>query len=123
MTTPSEQLRTAAEALRTMAGDATAAKGEWSVDYIPEQAVPNAHIIDRWFVMDRFNSGDKTGPYATCEYRPTAEYIALMDPTTALLLADWLEATAMEWPRISKHDVPMPKKALALAEYVNGRKA
>ena len=119
MTTPSEQLRRAAETLRTSAGDATAAKGEWSMDYyiLDEQAVPDTHIIDRWFVMDRFDSGDKTGPYATCEYGPTAAFIALMDPTLALLLADWLEAEA----ELADWEYEPAASALALAEHINGR--
>lgn len=89
-----DRLREAAALLRTRADAATAATGEWCVSYIPEQAVPNAHIIDRWFVMDRFESGQETGPYATCEYEPAAHFIALMSPPVALALADWLDHEA-----------------------------
>lgn len=109
MTTPSEQLRTAAETLRTMATEAT--PGPWE----PSHDKPSPHRPPDTY--------DVWGPDIYGLPYDDAAFIALMDPTTALLLADWLEATAMEWPRISKRDVPMPKKALALAEYVNGRKA
>jgi hypothetical protein len=86
-----DRLREAAALLRTRADAATAATGEWCVSYIPEQAVPNAHIIDRWFVMDRFESGQETGPYATCEYEPAAHFIAMMSPPVARALADLLD--------------------------------
>ena len=89
-----DRLREAAALLRTRADAATAATGEWCVSYIPEQAVPNAHIIDRWFVMDRFESGQETGPYATCEYEPAAHFIAMMAPPVALAVADWLDSEA-----------------------------
>ena len=117
MTTPSEQLRTAAETLRTMAEAAT--PGPW---------VQDGDRPDIVMKPDRPGFGwDGT---AITSVQPDefgltepgdAALIALMDPTLALMLAIWLEATAMEWPRISKRDVPMPKKALALAEHINGR--
>lgn len=89
-----ERLREAATLLRERAEGATAATGAWSVSYIPEQAVPEAHIIDRWFIMDRFESGQETGPYATCEYEPAAAYIATMSPLAGLALADLLDEHA-----------------------------
>ena len=119
-----DRLRAAADLLRSRAEAATAATGEWSVSFIPEQAVPDAHIIDRWFIMDRFESGQETGPYATCEYEPAADYIAMMSPPVALALAEWLDATTTYLqPGLSIEDDLCLKHALELADAIFGPSA
>lgn len=91
-----EILRRAAALMRERAEAAT--PGPWSGNYVPESAVANQHIIERWFVMGCFdgNPRNPTGPAAMCEYEPDAAHIASWHPVVALAVAEWLEATAAE---------------------------
>lgn len=46
--------------------------------------------------------------------------IGFHDPTTALLVADWLDSEATNWAGTVCED-QLPPQALALAEHINGR--
>ena len=87
-----DMLRRAAALMRERATDAT--EGRWSNEHVCGDAVPNSHIVDRWFVMGHFESGSPTGPVSTSEYQPDADHIASWHPDVALAVADWLDVTA-----------------------------
>lgn len=110
--TPSEQLRQAVETLRTMAQAAT--PGPWMQDSDRPDIVMKP---DRpGFGWD----GTAITSVQPDEFGLTepddAAFIALMDPTLALMLADWLDSAAYEAELVGAD-----RFALALAEHINGR--
>jgi hypothetical protein len=116
--TPAEELRTAAATLREHATDAT--KGPWwSEDTSPAQWGDNpdakvacadgtlAVLCPEW-----------NGPF-------NAAWIALMDPTVGIALADWLDAVAAEMTAVdgteyAYEEYPSWIAALAVARAING---
>lgn len=129
-----DQLRTAAERLRALAEAVSTRDDAEPWEYNHETGRVTSDIKSGWDTMSiavvsdhclHVESNKTDGHHRVTGFvnpdRRHGEFIAAMDPNVAMMLADWLEATAMEWSRISKRDVPMPKKALALAEYINGR--
>ena len=132
MTTPADELRTAAETLRKLAADATPAPWTWKrwhSDTCPADCddptcfllivgspcgpVGDADVDREVFAVER--SVQERG-------ESDADYIAAMHPGVGLALADWLESTAESldatthpgWQEtVSPH-------ALAVARAING---
>lgn len=94
MTTPVEELRSAAVLLRQWAEAAT--KGPWRREF---PAGPSTQIAS--------DSGTVVVPGVAARWRwPRAEdadYISTMDPLVGLALADWLDRTIadFEWPGLA----------------------
>ena len=110
--TPAEQLRRAAETLREMAGATNGT--EWSHEWVSMEYDNDPH----WMVDHEMGraKGYQIPEVAMAHREADAAFIALMDPTTALLLADWLDSAAYEAELVGAD-----RFALALAEHINGR--
>lgn len=106
MTAPSEQLRAAAETLRRLVDGATGNRWNVHPDYLNEivAVVQGDNLYRVLPVSDTFKQAD-------------AALIALMDPTLARLLADWLSNEADR----PMYGVNITSHALALAEHINER--
>lgn len=100
-----DQLRTAAERLRTLTEAAT--PGPWHVKDEPSDGIVAYFDAEGDFCLASHDT-----------WRDDAYFIAAMDPNVARLLADWLEAEA-EYVTATCERADDP--ALALAVYVNGR--
>jgi hypothetical protein len=113
MTTPADELRTAADKVRSLITFLGNNRGPWSV-----------HVPDSGYPQTVNNVGV---PYlvATCYEGPEiplftiAPYIAAMHPGVGAALADWLDtaaanAAALTWPN------DFIERALAVARQING---
>ncbi|MGW2721387.1 hypothetical protein [Streptomyces sp. NPDC001492] len=103
MTTPAEELRTAADKLRTLAGDAT--PGPWRQSGIGDYG----WSVDTPDVFIAETEDSEKG-------RADADHIAAMHPAVGLALADWLDETARNaepFGTISHH-------AVNVARAING---
>lgn len=118
MTTPADELRTAAARLRTLATAAsTDTKGHptahWAVRYRPGVTPGAPELRDRPCALVATDDtgpdghprpllhGGSSGPHGRGS-RPAVEprhgeYIAAMDPNVGLALADWLTTEAQTW--------------------------
>lgn len=89
MTTPADEIRTAAAHLRALATAAT--PGPWTTD----SSIPYGHRVGS---SDEADWVAWTGEHGEDGSQADAAYIAAMGPPVALALADWLDATAT-WAR------------------------
>ncbi|GAA1887781.1 hypothetical protein GCM10009837_06950 [Streptomyces durmitorensis] len=129
MTSPADELRTAAEKLRKLASDATPAPWTWNrwhsdtcptgcddpscfllIVGSPYGPVGDADVDRDVFAVER--SVQERG-------ESDAAFIAAMDPTVGLALADWLDTAAanaavLTWPN------DFIERALAVARAING---
>jgi hypothetical protein len=128
MTTPAEELRAGADRLRKLAAEATPAPWTWKrwhsddcradcddpscfllIVGSPHGPVGDADVDRDVFAVER--SVHERG-------ESDADYIAAMDPSVGVLLADWLDtaavnAAALTWPN------DFIERALAVARAVN----
>jgi hypothetical protein len=109
MTTPADELRTAAEKLRSLTVDATAdiaANPYWGSVGFPPHEYPNLYArgVDNGF------GG------------PAGEFAAAMHPGVGLALADWLDCEARTWdnPADGEPVTERDEHALAVARKING---
>lgn len=103
MTTPAEELRTAAEKLRGLA--ATATDGPWHQSGIGDEG---------WTIAsaDQFIAETEDSEKG----RADADHIAAMHPAVGLALADWLGETA----RNAEPFGPISHHAVNVARAING---
>jgi hypothetical protein len=98
-TTPADELRTAAQKLRSLIKDTPATP--WWGDDLDEVQSPEGHVARA-----------KANPY------PTSRYIAAMHPGVGKALADWL---TVEMVQLEHDDFPaLHAHALAVARAING---
>ncbi|MEV8404201.1 hypothetical protein [Streptomyces niveus] len=126
MTSPADELRTAAELLREAAGNAT--PGPWrphdtwldhgghTATVLTDRPDLNATELVAWLPTMSSNPWDETRN----AWR-NAGWMALMDPGVGLALADWLDAEAAHRNAVDVGQ-PMPGRehALAVARQING---
>ncbi|MFG3510219.1 hypothetical protein ACGF5F_32505 [Streptomyces sp. NPDC047821] len=117
MTTPADELRTAAEKLHELTSDTT--PSPWWAE----------HPEERWGEQKDARVVSSRGTLAILASEENghlnADYIAAMDPSVGTALADWLEATADQRDRLAalfEEPVPDPNPdcALAVARAING---
>ncbi|MBW5420310.1 hypothetical protein GKQ77_01825 [Streptomyces sp. BG9H] len=126
MTTPADELRTAAATLRVHAAAAAEDSGNttWhTTRHFPDQ--PNTTYTTVWATDGKplLRGGGGRGrphPYVSA---PVGDYIAAMDPAVGLALADWLDATAARLQQQAHPDWQdtVEPQALAVARAINGR--
>jgi hypothetical protein len=112
MTSPADELRTAATKLRELATAAT--PGPWATD----TSIPYGHRVGS------SNAGAdwvaRTGEHGQTGSESDASYIAAMGPNVGTALADWLDS----WTGIDLYEAgPLPedaRHALAVARAING---
>lgn len=112
MTTPADELRTAAERLRTTANAVQSAPG-----------IDNAWAADGTTVTQGVypDTGEPIYPVADAASPQCAAHIALMDPALGLLVADWLEREAARRHALDVgQPIPDGEPALAVARQING---
>lgn len=112
MTTPADELRTAAERLRRLAATATPGPWEGVVDDHGRGEVDASVWADsiNYYITEKVSSGAR--------HQADAHYIAAMHPGVGAALADWLQSEAEllandDFPAIHAH-------ALAVARAING---
>ena len=121
MTTPADELRTAATRLRKLAGQA--AEAPWSTawngqEYELRRPDEAAYPIAEWTYAIATVEPKASVQRAECD-TANADYIAAMHPGVGLALADWLDTAAVNaavltWPNA------FIERALAVARAVNG---
>lgn len=107
MTTPADELRTAATRLRQLLADPQLTPGPWLSMDRGDRLLwngPGAHDLPPRYVVDEPMSN-----------AANAEWIAAVDPTVGAALANWLESAAEDAEQIG----PDPH-ALAVARAING---
>ncbi len=129
MSTAADELRAASARLRELATAASTDRygrdtSTWTSHHVNERDA-------RLFGPDRVRiiRGGSSGPHGRGVHPHLvpvhADYIAAMDPTVGLALADWLEATAAEVARIEEQyrdrtaGESMAPHALTLARQIN----
>lgn len=114
--TAADELRTAAQKIRTLATAAANDSGNtaWKASrHFPDQ--PNSTFTTLWAVGVKplLRGGRRPPAYVSA---PVGDYAAAVDPALGLALADWLEwqATALDG------GIAIPDAALAVARTING---
>jgi hypothetical protein len=115
MTTPADELRTAARTLRSLLADRQLTTGPWlSMDR-----------GDR-LLWDGEGAEDQPPVYVVDEPMSNganADYIAVMHPDVGFALADWLDVAARyadKWPADHQTNSPFRAGGLAVARAING---
>ena len=114
MTTPADELRTAATRLRERANAAT--PGPWSAD----SSIPYGHRVGS---SDETNWVAWTGEHGEDGSEADARFIAAMHPGVGAALADWLDIAVMyaeKWPPDLQTNSPFRQGALVVARAING---
>lgn len=106
MTTPADELRTAAEKLRALASAATPGPWEGVVDDHGRGEVDASIWADSisYYVTEKISSGGR--------HKADAHYIATMHPGVGTALADWLDSEA-------DHGLNIDPAALTVARRIN----
>lgn len=110
MTTPAQELRTAAQTLRSAADHAGG--DDWIADHYPEGTV--VHPADSTTSIFRLAADGMRAAGTPHVLAPIGEYIATVSPALGLLFADWLDSAAVEAEQIGTDP-----RALAVARRIN----
>lgn len=104
--TPADELRAAAAKVRTQIDELEGftAQGEWE----PHQLLPGS---DYYVIMAHSQAGDAQQVTSDAT-KPTADFIATMQPSVGSALADWLDSEA-------DHGADIDVAALTLARRIN----
>lgn len=108
MTTPADELRTAAEKLRELAAKATAG-------ICPDWIYSAVRHVARNCQIECSHDDHQDWGQPEWDRYADSPYIAAMHPGVGLALADWLESAAVDAEQIG----PDPR-ALAVARAING---
>ena len=110
MTDQAQELRDAAQRLRTLAEAATPGPWEADLEFTTVDATP----------IRRRQQTQYRGAVASLYTTADTEFIAAMHPGVALALADWLAQAAIHVKGGSLSGHPMSDRAIAVARLING---
>ena len=114
MTTPADELRTAADRLRKLAGQASEAPWttQWNAQEYELISPSRPYPIAEWTYAIVTTEPAASLQRAECD-TANADYIAAMHPGVGTALADWLDSEA-------DHGNNLDPAALTLARRING---